>query len=265
MSRLAADVQEMIGEQWQYRGLLYQMTYRDLLLRYKQTAMGFGWALAMPLVNTAVFSVIFMRVAPIETGMPYPLFAFIGLLAWNFLASALKFATNSLTSNSSLVTKIYFPREVFPVSAVLVCVVDFFVAGLAVFGMMAYYRIGLHWTIVFLPVVVVVQVFFTIGAALLLSMANLFYRDVKYIFEIALTVWMFLTSVVYPVGQVGGRLAKIMLWNPVTPIIESYRDVLVRGQLPGPAFAAAAVVSLVLFACAWLTFHRAEFQFAERV
>src|SRR5262245_27746889 len=114
------NVGEILGEQVQYRGLLYQMTKRDLLLRYKQTAMGFAWAVFMPLVNTAVFSVIFVRVAPIHTPVPYPLFAYCGLFTWNFFASSLKFAINSLTSNPNLVTKVYFPREIFPFSAVIV-------------------------------------------------------------------------------------------------------------------------------------------------
>jgi len=256
----------MLHEQWQYRELLYQMTYRDLLLRYKQTVMGFGWALAMPLVNTVVFSVIFMRVAPIDTGMPYPLYAFTGLLAWNFFASAMKFAVNSMTSNTGLVTKVYFPREVFPVSAVLVSAVDFAVASLAVAGLLVYYKTGFHWSMLLLPVVMAVQMLFTVGVALLLSMANLFYRDVKYIFEIALTVWMFMTSVVYPVDRIGGRLARVMQWNPMTPIIDGYRDVLIRGVVPHwTTFGVAAFVSVAVFFWAWLVFHRAEFEFAENV
>lgn len=266
MKALGSDIAEMVHEQLQYRELLYQVTYRDLLLRYKQTVMGFAWAIFMPLVNTAVFSIIFMRVAPIDTGMPYPLYAFCGLLTWNFLASSLKFAVNALTNNTSLVTKVYFPREILPVSSVLVSLVDFAVAALVLVAMMIYYRTGVHWTIVLLPVVVAVHVLFTIAVALLLSMANLFYRDVKYLFEIALTIWMFLTSVVYPVSQVGGKLATIMQWNPMTPIIDAYRDVLLRGHVPPlGSFGIAAAVSIVLFGVSWLRFHRAEFAFAENV
>src|SRR4029453_18490523 len=114
MSALASDLREMVAELVEYRELLAQMTRRDLILRYKQTIMGFGWAVFMPLVNTAVFSVIFTRVAPIDTGVPYPLFAYCGLLAWNFSASTMRFAVNSLVSNMNLVTKVYFPRELFP-------------------------------------------------------------------------------------------------------------------------------------------------------
>src|SRR5436190_10853824 len=129
MTQLIADVREMFSEQVHYRELLYEMTRRDLLIRYKQTIMGFGWAVFMPLVNTAVFSVIFTRVAPISTDVPYPLFAYCGLLAWNFSASTLRASVSSLTSNAGLVTKIYFPRETFPFSAMLVALVDFTVGS----------------------------------------------------------------------------------------------------------------------------------------
>src|SRR5215471_8694608 len=111
---LVPDVREMIVEQLTFRELLYQMTKRDLLLRYKQTIMGFGWAIFMPLVNTAVFSIVFMRVAPIDTGVPYPVFAYCGLVVWNFFSSTLRFSMSSLTGNPNLVTKVYFPREIFP-------------------------------------------------------------------------------------------------------------------------------------------------------
>ncbi|MGH9204165.1 MAG: ABC transporter permease, partial [Vicinamibacterales bacterium] len=128
-ARKAGVWPEIIGEQIAYRELLFQMIRRDLLIRYKQTAMGFGWAVFMPLVNTAVFSVIFTRVAPIDVGMPYAVFAFSGLLLWNFFAAALRFSVTSLTGNPSLVTKVYFPREIFPFSAVVVALVDTLVAS----------------------------------------------------------------------------------------------------------------------------------------
>src|SRR5580765_5471506 len=153
---------EVVAEQWEYRELLVRMTARDLLLRYKQTVMGFGWAIFMPLVNTAIFSVIFTRVATIDVGTPYPVYAFCGLVAWNFFASSLRFSVTSLTSNPSLVTKVYFPREIFAVSAAVLA------------GLMLYYRIGVGWPLLMLPVVFLAIVFFTAAAALLVSMANLF-------------------------------------------------------------------------------------------
>src|SRR5207248_6462287 len=122
-------------------------------LRYKQTAMGFAWALLMPLLNTAIFSVVFMRVAPVHTRVAYPLFAYCGLLAWNFTASALRFAITSLTANTSLVTKVYFPREIFPFSAIAVSLVDFAVAATVLVAMMAYYGVAPTPTVAFLPLV----------------------------------------------------------------------------------------------------------------
>jgi lipopolysaccharide transport system permease protein len=262
-----ADVREMVAEQIEYRELLYQMTMRDLLLRYKQTVMGFGWALFTPLINTAVFSVIFMRVTQLDTGStPYPLFAFTGLLVWNFFASSLRFALNSLSSNAILVGKVYFPREIFPFSTVIVSFVDFMVASTVLLGLMIYYRTPVTAAILWLPVVVLIHVAFTTGVALMLAMANLFYRDVKYLFEVVITVWMFGTSVVYPIDVVGGRLGTLLHLNPMTPIVEAYRDVLLRGQAPfGFDFAVVTVVSLLTFAFSWLRFHRAEFEFAENV
>jgi ABC-type polysaccharide/polyol phosphate export permease len=256
----------MVAEQLEYRELLVQMTRRDLLLRYKQTVMGFGWAIFMPLVNTAVFSVIFTRVAPIETPVPYPLFAYCGLLVWNFTAASLRFAVNSLTSNTGLVTKVYFPREIFPISSVLVCLIDFAVGSLVLVALMAYYRVAPTSALVFLPIVILVQVMLTCGIALLLAMANLFYRDVKYVFEVAVTVWMFLTSVLYPIELVTGRLRLVMLMNPMTPVIDAYRSVVLIGTLPDPVpFFGTAAFSIVLLGFGWLAFHRSEFQFAENI
>jgi ABC-2 type transport system permease protein/lipopolysaccharide transport system permease protein len=266
MTTLSADVREMLREQLDYRELLVQMTKRDLLLRYKQTIMGFGWAVFMPLVNTAVFSVIFTRVAPIDVGVPYPLFAFCGLLAWNFFASTLRFSVNSLTSNISLVTKVYFPREILPLSAMLVCLVDQLVGSVVLVALMFYYSIPATPMLLLLPIVLVVQMTFTFGVSLLLAMANLFYRDVKYLFEVVITVWMFATSVLYPIQMLGGRTGRLAQLNPMTPIIDGYRDVLLFGRSPvdGP-FVVAAVVSFLCLAIGWLTFHRAEFRFAENV
>lgn len=263
---LRDDLREMIQELVQYRELLLTMTRRDLLLRYKQTIMGFGWSILMPVTYMIVFSLIFTRVVKLETGAPYPIYAYAGLLPWNFFASSLRFAVGSLTSNSTLVTKVYFPREILPFSIILVSLVDFAVGAIVLAGLMAWYGVGLHWTVLLLPVVVLVQILFTAGVTLLLAMGNLFFRDVKYLLEILITLWMFATSVVYPVDRIGGQLGGLLGLNPMTPIIEAYRAILLHGTLPaaGP-FAWAAAVSVVLLAVSWLAFHRAEFRFAENI
>jgi lipopolysaccharide transport system permease protein len=256
----------MLSEQVQYRELLYQMTLRDMLLRYKQTVMGFAWAIFMPLLNTAVFSVVFTRVAPIKVPVPYPVFAYCGLLVWNFFASSLRFSVISLTSNTNLVTKVYFPREIFPFSAVFVSLIDFFVAGVVLAGLMAYYGVVPGPALAFLPIVIFVHVVFTCAIALLVAMANLFFRDVKYLFEIVINLWMFLTSVLYPVDLFGGRLKIAMQLNPMTPIVDAYRSVILLGRPPDLVpFMTATILSFAVLGVAWLAFHRAEFRFAENV
>ena len=263
---LRTYISEMVRELIDFRELLVRMTVRDLTLRYKQSVMGFGWAICMPVLNTLLFSIVFTRVAPVQTSVPYPLFAYLGLTVWNLTASALRFSTMSLTSNTSLVTKVHFPREIFPFSSVLVALADAAVASIVLAGMMAYYGVGLSTALFALPLIVLVQVLFTAAVALLLAMGNLFYRDVKYIFEVGVTIWMFASAVVYPLDQVGGRIGSLLRLNPMTHIIDAYRAVLFAGQLPDLAvFAATGVASAVLLVTSWVLFHTSEYKFAENI
>lgn len=266
MRRLRADYREIVAELLQYHELLYSFVWRDLRLRYKQTAMGFAWSVMMPVFNMIIFTIIFTRVAPLEVPMPYPVFAFVGLLPWNFFAASLRFSLGSLVGNSALVTKVYFPREILPLSAVLVSLVDFAVGGLVLVGLMVYYGLPVSSTILLLPLIILVQVVFTTAIALTLAMANLFFRDVKYLFEPLIMIWMLTTSVVYPMERLGGTLGTILRLNPMTPIIDAYRDVIVYGRVPpaGP-LAYAAAVSITGLALAWVVFHRAEYVFAENI
>jgi homopolymeric O-antigen transport system permease protein len=263
---LGRDVGEMVRELVDYRELLLTMTRRDLLLRYKQTIMGFGWAILMPFTYMIVFSLIFTRVVPLKTDVPYPIYSYVGLLPWNFFASSLRFAVGTLITNRTLVTKVYFPREILPFSVILVSLVDFAVGAILLAGMMFYYHVPLTAAILFLPVVLLVQITFTAGVTLLLSMGNLFFRDVKYLIEIVITLWMFATSVVYPVDRVGGQIGELLQLNPMTPIIDAYRAVILKGTLPAPGpFLYATVLSIVLLFVAWVAFHRTEPVFAESI
>jgi ABC-type polysaccharide/polyol phosphate export permease len=263
---LAQDFQDAWSEQFQYHGLLFQLAMRDLLLRYKQTAIGIAWAIFVPLLNTLIFSLLFMRVAPIKTSVPYPLFAYAGLVAWNLTAAALRSATTSLTSNPTLVSKVYFPREVFPFAALLVALVDTLVAAGILVVMMVLYHTSPGPSVLLVPVVLVIQIMFTAALSLLLAMANLFYRDVKYLFDALLTIWMLASSVVYPIGIVGGRLGQIMAWNPMAVIVDAYRSLALEATLPPIVpLAVTGIGSLLLLVIAWVTFHRAEFVFAERI
>jgi len=263
---LTADVKEMLSEQLQFWELLYQMTRRDLMLRYKQTVMGFGWAIFMPLLNTLIFTVIFTKAAPLDVGMPYPVFAYCGLLAWNLFASSLRFSVSSLTANFNLVAKVYFPREIFPFSAVFVSIVDYAVGGLLLVGMMIYYHVTVTPAITFLPVVLLVEVVFAAGMALWLAMANLFYRDVKYLFEVVITLWMYASSVVFPVDKLSGPVKTLLMLNPMTPIIDAHRAVILQGRLPDMIpFTLASAIAFSVLAIGWVTFHRAEYRFAESI
>jgi lipopolysaccharide transport system permease protein len=266
VGHFAAHASEMVREVVDFRELLIRMTVRDLTLRYKQSVMGFGWAICMPLLNTLLFSIIFTRVAPVQTTVPYPLFAYLGLTAWNLTGSALRFSALSLTTNSSLVTKVHFPREIFPFSSVLVALADAAVASIVLLGMMIYYAIPIGPAIVVLPLIIVVQVLFTAAIALLLAMGNLFYRDVKYIFEVAVTIWMFASAVVYPLDNVGGGIGTLLRLNPMTHIIEAYRAVLFHGQMPDvAAFTATAAFSVLVLVASWMLFHTSEYKFAENI
>ena len=265
MGRLKTDVTEMLHEQLEYRELLFQLTLRDIRVRYKQAVMGFGWAIFMPLINTVLFTIIFTRATTtVEVGTHYPIWAYTGLLFWNYFASSLRFSVTSLSGNAMLVTKIYFPREIFPFSSILVCLVDLGVGAIVLVGLMIYYQVAVGPALLFLPVLLVIQTLFTAGIALIISMANLFLRDVKYIFEMVLSLWMFATSVVFPISAIGGKLGQVLLLNPMTPIIEAYRDVLLFNRLPpfGP-LAIATAVAVVIVGLGWLIFHRAEYRFAE--
>lgn len=265
-SRLRADLRDMVREQSEFRELLRAVVRRDLALRYRNAVMGFGWAVFMPLSQMLIFTLVFTRVAPLDPGMPYPIYAYTGLLSWNLFASALRTAAISMTANPNLVTKVYFPREVLPFSAVLVALFDFAVGSTVLVLLMIHYDVGVGWSLLFLPLVVLVQIAFTAGVALLVAMAHLFYADVKYVFELVLIVWMFASSVLYPTHRVGGVLGTVLQLNPMTPVIDAFRDVALRNTLPNPAsFSAVFIVALLTLAVAWLVFHRAEFRFAEEI
>jgi ABC-type polysaccharide/polyol phosphate export permease len=226
--------------------------------------LGIVWALAVPLLQTGIFVVVFTRVAPVATDIPYPLYAYAGLAAWTFFSSALRAATRSLSDQAALVTKIYFPREALPLAAVVVALVDFAVALVPLVGLMIWYGVRPTWTIIAAPFVIAVLVLFTAGLALALSMANLFYRDVRHVVEVVLVLLMFATSVVYPTERIGGTIGRILALNPLTAIIGAYRATLFGGAPPSMAAMAWAFVAATgMFLFAWSTFTRVEHLVAE--
>lgn len=257
-----------------YHQLLFSLTWRDLRVRYKQSLLGIGWAVLLPLSMMLVFTFVFTRAidarSVLRVDMPYALFAYTGLVPWTFFSMSLSGCVNSLVANRNLVTKVYFPREVFPLSCVASSFVDFCVAMSVLVGLMAYFHLTGAWTftphatLAFLPVVILVQIVLTIGIGMVLAMANLFYRDVRQVFGVAIQLWMFVSAVVVPVPQDGSLLARLIALNPLVPIISAYRDCVVYGRWPDAAgFLYATAVALTLLVGGWICFRRASYKFAE--
>ncbi|HKQ49100.1 MAG TPA: ABC transporter permease [Phycisphaerae bacterium] len=263
-----------------YRELIWTLAWRDIHVRYKHSMLGAAWAVLPPVAMMLVFNFVFGAVADIDrqklTGhanVPYCLFAFCGLVPWMFLANGLTAATTSLVANRQLVTKVYFPRAVLPLASIGSALIDFLIAGAILVLLTGYYhftsdawRFEWHPSILLLPLVVVVQIVFMCGVGLLLSMANLFYRDVGFLFRALVQLWMFLTCVVYQLDAGGGWKRLVIQLNPLTPIIRAYRDCLLFGRLPLDAsFTGAAAISFLLLFLGWRWFRSREMEFAEYI
>jgi len=258
------DFRLMLNEIIEYRELFYYLTLKEIKVKYKQSIVGIGWALFMPLISMVIFTFIFTRVAKVETDVPYPIFVYCGLLPWQLFAQGLGTATKSLATNSNLVTKVYLPREVFPFAAVVSKIVDFAIGFTFLFFLMWYYQIPIFWTIVFLPIILLVQLMFTLGLGFLTSMGNLYFRDVDFLMQIGIQLGMYVTAVAYPLEVSNETLQALLNLNPMTPIINAYRDVLLRGRIPSfSEFGLVAVLCISLFLIGWYFFHRREFRFAE--
>jgi len=263
-----------LREIWAYRELLWSLAWRDVRIRYKQSLLGVAWAILLPLSMMLVFTFVFTRAidarSALNVNMPYPLYAYLGLVPWTFFAVCLSNCVNCLVANRNLVTKVYFPREVLPLAGVIAGFVDFLVALGVLVVLTVYFHLTGGWSftwslsIVFLPVVILVQVTMTIGIGMMLAMANLFYRDVRQVFSVAIQLWMFISAVVVPVPRDGSVVAQMIATNPMVPIIGAYRDVIAHGRWPesGPFLSAAAFAVLVLIG-GWTLFRRASFRFAE--
>lgn len=251
-------------EIYRYRELLWTLAMRDIKARYKQTLLGIGWALFFPLITMLVFSLVFSKFIKVDTGgIPYPIFAYCGILPWTFFASGLNFSINSLITNAGLLSKIYFPREVLPLSAILANLVDFCIASVILFVMMLFYGFSLHLTILLVPLVLLIQIIFTAGVGFIFSMANLFFRDIKYVFQVIIPLWMFVTPVLYQIPEKFRWLYRI---NPMAPIIPSYRLLILEGSLPSPSgLVSSALVSLGIFIIGILWFRKMAYLFAENI
>lgn len=251
-----------------YRDLLVMLTWRDIRIKYKQSIMGFLWAILMPLFVIAagvMVKLAYAHVTKTPLEMAQVLTVSVKALPWAFFISALRFATNSLTTNSNLVTKIYFPKDIFPISAVLSQFFDFFIAAVFLAVLLAVAQIGLTVHLLWVPVLIALLSLFVTGLGIFLSAANLFFRDVKYLVEVFVTFGVFFTPVFYE-AALFGNWSWIVLLNPVAVILEGLNDSIVLHQTPDLAWVTyTCVITGAVFISAVLVFKRVEPLFAESI
>jgi lipopolysaccharide transport system permease protein len=231
-----------LREVWEYRELLYFFVWRDIKVRYKQTAIGAAWAVLQPFMTMVVFSLFFGRLAKIPAnGLPYPVFYYCALLPWIYFSGALQSATNVVVEQQRVITKIYFPRVVLPISAVLAGLVDFAISFCVLLAMMAYYHIAPTAATLWLPVFLLLAILTALGMGLWLSALNAFYRDVRYVVPFLVQFWMFASPVAYPSSLVPARWQWLYGLNPMAGVIEGFRWALTgQGLPPGPMMIASA-------------------------
>ena len=256
-----------LRELWDYRELLYFLTWRDIKVRYKQTALGAAWAIIQPFFMMVVFSLFFGKLAGVPSdGIPYPVFAFCGLLPWQLFAHALTESSNSLVGNQNLITKVYFPRLVVPIAAVLGGVVDFAIAFVILLVMMFYFGIVPGWAIVTLPLFIVLAITTALAVGLWLSALNVKYRDVRYTMNFLVQFWLFATPVAYPSSLIPEQWRWAYGLNPMAGVVEGFRWALLgKTDPPGALLAVSVAVVILLLVGGLYYFRRMEQEFADVV
>jgi lipopolysaccharide transport system permease protein len=255
-----------LRELWEFRELLYFFTWRDVKVRYKQTLLGATWAILQPFMSMVVFSLFFGRLAKIGSdGLPYPIFNYAALLPWSYFSGALSGAAHSLVGSSHMITKIYFPRLILPISAVISGLVDFAFAFLVLIGMMLYYQIQPTIYVLLLPFLLLLAMITAIGVGLWFSAFNVRYRDVRYIVPFLVQLWMFGTPVVYSSSLLSEPWRTLYGLNPMVGVVEGFRWALLGSNPPGPMLWLSIIVALVLFITGLLYFRKMETTFADEV
>jgi lipopolysaccharide transport system permease protein len=263
-SSFALDLREI----WAHRELLYFLMWRDVKVRYKQTALGVAWVGLQPLIMMLIFTLFFGNFANIRSddGTPYPLFAYAGLLPWTFFSSAVNLSGNSLVNSANLVTKVYFPRLVLPFAAVGAVLLDLAISSCVLAALMAYWRVGISLNLLMLPALVLLLVALALGAGTLMAALNVKYRDIRIALPFALQIWLFASPIIYPTGMVPERWRWLLALNPMTGLIEGFRAALYgRKGFDWPSLAVSLVVAVALLALAVFTFKRMEKGFADIV
>ena len=252
---------------WRYRELLYFLTWRDIKVRYKQTALGASWAVIQPLLTMVIFTVVFGHFARVPSdGVPYPIFSYCALLPWTFFAYAMGQSANSLVGNANLISKVYFPRLVIPIAASLAGLVDFAIAFVVLLGMMVFYHVIPTAAVVTLPLFLLLAMGAALAVGIWLSALNVQYRDVRYTVPFLTQVWLYATPIAYPAGIIRGKWHLIFALNPMTGVVEGFRwAVLGKGGLDGASLAISSAATVVALIGGLFYFRRMEQRFADVV
>lgn len=251
-------------ELWHYRDLLYFLTWRDISVRYKQTALGFLWAILQPFLSMIVFAVFLGRLAGVPSeGIPYPVFSYLGLLPWMYFAGAVTRSGGSVVGSASLLTRVYFPRVLVPLSATLSALVDFAISTLVLGGLMAWYGIAPAPTVVLLVPLAALTAVVATGLGMWLAALNVWYRDVQYAVPFLMQLWMFATPVVYPASLVPPAWRPVYALNPMTGIIEAYRAAALGLPCDWAGLGLSMLSGLALAALGAWQFRRMERTFAD--
>ena len=260
---IAVDWSEMLH----YRELLYFLVWRDVKVRYKQTVIGGAWAIIQPLMTMVVFSVFFGTLAKVPSdGLPYPVFAYTALLPWGLFAYALSESSNSLVNNQNLIQKVYFPRLLMPLAAVVAGLVDFGIAFVVLLGMLLYFGISPTWAIVTLPLFVLFALATALAVGMWLSALNVQYRDVRYVIPFLTQFWLFITPVAYPSSLVPEPWRAVYGLNPMAGVVEGFRWALLgKSDPPGVLLAVSVGAVLVLLMSGLVYFQKMEATFADVV
>ncbi|MFL6227702.1 MAG: ABC transporter permease [Pyrinomonadaceae bacterium] len=256
-----------LDELWAYRGLLYFLVWRDIKVRYKQTALGAAWAIIQPFCTMVVFSLFFGRLAGVKSdGIPYPIFAYAALVPWTFFANGLTESSNSLVGSANLIKKVYFPRLAVPVAAVLAGLVDLAIAFAVLVGMMLYYGVVPTANALWLPVYLLLALSTSLGTGLWFSALNVQFRDVRYVVPFAVQFWLFATPIAYPSSLLPEPWRTVYGLNPMAGVVEGFRWALLgTNTRPGAMAALSAFVSMLLLASGAFYFRRMEKTFADVV
>ena len=252
---------------WEYRELLYFLTWRDIKVRYKQTALGAAWAVIQPFFTMVVFSLFFGRLAKIPSdGIPYPIFSYAALVPWTFFAQGLNQSSNSLVGSAHLISKVYFPRLIVPISSVLAGLIDFGIAFVVLVIMIVFYGIYPTAAVIYLPVLLLLAFVTALGVGMWLSAINVKYRDVRYTVGFITQFWLFATPIAYPSSLLSEPWRTLYAINPMVGVVEGFRWALLGTQTaPGPMVAVSSLVAVALLVSGAFNFRRMERSFADIV